>query len=467
MGGVDRRPVSLGVDSALGTLNAPTIFNAALNFRQFWDGRALTLQEQALGPIENPAEFDHDRDGAVAVLKNIPDYVAAFDKLYPDGITAANLSDAIAYYETMNFTGLDSPFLRQFQDDQNSLSQKAIRGQQRFVEVGCASCHNGVNLGGNSYQQLGVAEPWYGDDKPASEADDGLFGRTGREQDRHVFKVPTLHNVATTGPWFHDGGVTSLQQAVDQMARHELGRYLENSDIDEIVAFLRSLGDSLGMVGDCSVSGNYGITLDCDVSQKAGDGVPRSVPILPGPAVLASQHEEEYSVALEHAVQAPTKISEEMQRIRSGQVAHYDFLQYEHIEMLRYARALSFPPANVESEQREAMLLQAAQWQQSADQYELIIADFLRMQAVASSARANYQDLLQLFSSGADEKTLSLLANAQQSVLEFYVQPNSDTQLVFESSTRALHELSLNPQRLEELKLQLRLLLENVSIPQV
>ena len=238
-------------------------------------------------------------------------------------------------------------------------------------------------------------------------------------------------------------------------------------DIDEIVAFLRSLGDSLGMVGDCSVSGNYGITLDCDVSQKAGDGVPRSVPILPGPAVLASQHEEEYSVALEHAVQAPTKISEEMQRIRSGQVAHYDFLQYEHIEMLRYARALSFPPANVESEQREAMLLQAAQWQQSADQYELIIADFLRMQAVASSARANYQDLLQLFSSGADEKTLSLLANAQQSVLEFYVQPNSDTQLVFESSTRALHELSLNPQRLEELKLQLRLLLENVSIPQV
>ena len=92
-----------------GTLNVPTIFNAALNFRQFWDGRALTLQEQALGPIENPVEFGHDRDGAVAVLKSIPEYVSAFASLYPDGITAANLTDAIAYYETMNFTGLLPP----------------------------------------------------------------------------------------------------------------------------------------------------------------------------------------------------------------------------------------------------------------------------------------------------------------------------------------------------------------------
>ena len=100
LGMVDRNPVSFGIGGAKGTLNAPTIFNAALNFRQFWDGRALTLQEQALGPIENPVEFGHDLDGAVAVLKSVPEYVRVFDRLYPDGITAANLGDAIAYYET-------------------------------------------------------------------------------------------------------------------------------------------------------------------------------------------------------------------------------------------------------------------------------------------------------------------------------------------------------------------------------
>lgn len=470
MGGVDRRPVSFGIDGAQGDLNAPTTFNAALNFRQFWDGRALTLQEQALGPIENPAEMGHDLDGAVAVLKSIPEYVGTFDKLYHDGISAANLSDAIAYYETMNFTGLDSPFLRQFQEQQNPLSPQARRGQQRFVEVGCASCHNGVNLGGNSFQQLGVAESWYGIDRPASEADYGLFGRTDREQDRHVFKVPTLHNVATTGPWLHDGSVTSLQQAVDQMARHQLGRYLENNDIDDIVAFLRSLGDSLSLIGDCSVSGSYTISMDCSMKPKAKGAGAGGEPVraaLPEAAELSQRHREEYTAALGLVADAPTRIAEEMERIRSGQVAHYDFLQYEHIEMLRHARALSFPAANLELEQREAVLSQAAQWQQSAERYELIIADFLRAQAVASSAKANIQDLLRLLSIEADEKTQLLLAQTEQNTLAFYLQPGPDTQLGFENSSRALHGINLNPQRLEELQLQVRLLLENVSIPQV
>lgn len=467
MGGVDRRPLPFGIDGAQGDLNAPTTFNAALNFRQFWDGRALTLQEQALGPIENPAEFGHDRDGAVAVLKSIPEYVRSFDTLYHDGITAANLSDAIAYYETMNFTGLESPFLRQFQEQQSPLSQQALRGQQRFVEVGCASCHNGVNLGGNSYQQLGVAEPWYDSDQPASEADNGLFGRTDREQDRHVFKVPTLHNVATTGPWLHDGSVTSLQQAVDQMARHQLGRYLENNDIDDIVAFLRALGDSLSLIGDCAVSGSYTISMDCSMKPKtrgAGAGGKPVRVALPEAAELSQQHQEEYSAALDLVADAPTRIAAEMQRIRSGQVAHYDFLQYEHIEMLRHARALSFPAANLERAQREALLSQAAQWQQSAERYELIIADFLRSQAVASSAKANLQDLLRLLSIEADEKIQLLLAQAEQTALAFYVQPGPDTQLGFENSSRALHGINLNPERLEELQLQVRLLLENVSI---
>jgi len=474
MGGVDRGPVSFGIDGAQGTMNTPTIFNAALNFRQFWDGRALTLQEQALGPIQNPAEFGHDLDGAVAALESIPEYVSAFDRLYPDGITAANLSDAIAYYETMNFTGLDSPFLRQFQEEQTPLSQQARRGQRRFVGIGCASCHNGVNLGGNSFQQLGLAASWYGVDRPASAADDGLFGRTGREQDRHVFKVPTLHHVAATGPWFHDGSVTSLQQAVDQMASYQLGRYLENSDIDDIVAFLRSLGDSLSMLGDCTATGGYSGGMTCKMNPRAmgaaqgGEAAALAAArvALPDPAVLARRHQEEYALALDLAAAAPTRIAEEMRRIHSGQVAHYDFLQYEHIEMLRHARALSFPPANLELEQREAVLSQAAQWQQSAARYELTIADFVRTQAAASSAKAYIQDLLRLLSAEADENAQLLLAQAEQSGLAFFLQPGADTQLGFESSTRALHGIDLNPQRLEELQLQVRLLLANVSIPQ-
>ena len=244
------------------------------------------------------------------------------------------------------------------------------------------------------------------------------------------------------GPWLHDGSITSLQQTVDRMARHQSGRYLENQDIDDIVAFLRALGDSLGMLGDCSVSGNYSVTMDCSMNQtapgasQAGDST--ALAPLPDSVELARRHQEQYDAALERVAATPTRIEEEMQRIRSGQVAHYDFLQYEHIEMLRHARALSFPPASLAAEQHEAMLSQAEQLQQSAEQYELIIADFLRAQAVASSAKFNYQDLLRVLSVDADEKTLSLLAQAEQSALAFYAKPQADTQRELESSTQAL-----------------------------
>jgi len=470
MGGVDHRPVSTGVGGAQGILNAPTIFNAALNFRQFWDGRALTLQDQVVGPIENPLEFDHDLEGVLAVLKGIPDYVNAFNRVYSDGITAANLGDAIAYYETMNFTGLASPFLSQFQpQDQQPLNPRARRGQQRFIEVGCAACHNGVNLGGNSYQQLGLAEPWYGSDLLADDADLGLYGRTGRAQDLHVFKVPTLHNVAVTGPWLHDGSVTSLQQAVDRMARFQSGRLLDNGDIDDIVAFLRALGDRQSLLGDCSASGTYSITMDCSLGPKlsgtTGDGELARISV-PDPEAISVQHQQEYSAALTMVAAGPEHIAAEMQRIRSGEVAHYDFLQYEHIEMLRHARALSHPPANLEPKQREELLAKAQEWQHSAEEYELAIADFLRSQAALRSARANLQDLLRLMSVNADEKTLSLLARAEQQALAYYAQPDLTNRQEFEGVMDTLQKVKLNPQWLSELQLQVQLLLENLSLPQ-
>ncbi len=468
LGGVDRSPVSFGIGRARGRFNAPTIFNAALNFRQFWDGRALTLEDQALGPIENPIELGHDLDDVVAMLQSIPEYRDAFNRIYPDGVSAANLADAIAYYQVVNFTGLSSPFLRQLEEQLEPLNSRARRGQQRFVEVGCASCHNGVNLGGNSYQRLGVARPWYSSDRPATEADDGLFARTGREQDRHVFKVPTLHHVAATGPWLHDGSITSLQQAVDLMARHQLGRYLDNDDIDDITAFLRALGDSLGMVGDCAVSGSYSISMDCDVS-RAGAGETQDSEVfrapLPDPATLVKRHHEEYLRALAHVAGAPQRIAEEMRRIRSGDVAHYDFLQYAHFDMMRHARALSFPPADVEQEAREALLLQAAGLQESAARYELRIADFLRAHALVNSARSAIQDLLRIMAVDADEQVRTRLAKAEESAQAFYRQPNPETQENLDRATRALHGIDLPPRQLEEFRLQVRLLQENIALP--
>ena len=470
IGGVDRQPVSFGIGGARGSLNTPTVFNAALNFRQFWDGRALTLQEQAFGPIENASELGHDLPSLVAKLETIPDYAAAFAAVYRDGVTAANLADAIAYYETMSFTGFSSPFLREFEEGGEPLSAKAQRGKQRFVEVGCASCHNGVNLGGNSYQQLGVAAPWFGEQRPAGDRDNGLFGRTARETDRHVFKVPTLHNVANTGPWLHDGSITSLYQAVDRMAQFQLGRYLDDSDIDDIVAFLRSLGDSLGKIGDCDVSGTYAIAMDCEIRRQVETETPEpdqgnSLALESQTAIEASpgqQHELAYQASIERVQAAPARIEGEMKRLRQGEVAHFDFLQYEHFEMMRHARALSYPPAHFSQQQRKASLARAASLQAGAAQYEITIADFLRAWAVANSALKNYQDLLRGFADGADEKGIDLLARAEQSALNFYHAPEEAAHKALEIATSELQVLAPHPDRFEELRTQQRLLLANV-----
>ena len=180
---------------------------------------------------------------------------------------------------------------------------------------------------------------------------------------------------------------------------------------------------------------------------------------LPEPASLARRHRDDYADAVQRTAQAPARIAAEMQRIRSGEVLHYDFLQYEHIEMLRHARALSFPPAGISAQQREEMLSQARLWQESAQHYELTIADFLRDHAVASAARSNYLDLLIVLSKQADEKTRSLLARAEGSLLDYNAAPAEDTRLELQAATAALTGRGLNAQRLAELDRQLLLLL--------
>lgn len=250
LGATDGRSVAQGINGAIGLRNTPSVFNSAFNFRQFWDGRAFDLDAQALAPITNPVEMGHDLNTVVELLKSNPGYASKFAEVYPDGVTAANLGNAIAQH-SKDMTRTDSPFNAYLTDAMNPLDEQARRGLDRFTALGCTACHNGINLGGNSYQRLGNTEGVVAAIRASASTDEGLYRRTQREEDRQVFKVPSLHNVAMTAPYFHDGSVATLEQAVAQMAETQAGRSLEKEDVADIVAFLESLSSGFfaGMSG--------------------------------------------------------------------------------------------------------------------------------------------------------------------------------------------------------------------------
>jgi cytochrome c peroxidase len=238
-GGVDRLPVSIGVGAAKGGINAPTVFNAGLNFVQFWDGRAATLEEQAAGPIHSELEMSSDWARILPRLRADGEYVRAFATAYPDGITAANVLDAIASFERTLVTP-NSRFDRYLNGELAVLTADELAGYQRFRDYGCTSCHQGRLLGANMYQKFGAVRDYY-QNRPTTKADLGRYNVTGRDEDRHVFKVPSLRNVAVTAPYFHDASAATLEQAVVVMGRHQLGRDLGSRDVTQIVAFLRTL----------------------------------------------------------------------------------------------------------------------------------------------------------------------------------------------------------------------------------
>ena len=218
-------------------MNAPTVLNAVFNFRQFWDGRAPDLKAQVKDPIRNPKEMGQDLDELVLKLKKHTAYRLAFEKVYTDGITKENIADAIAEYEKTLITP-NGPFDRYLKGDKNAIGQEAKRGYALFKEKGCILCHNGVNVGGNLYNKFGVY-------KDANSTDLGRYNITGREEDRYIFKVPSLRNVARTAPYMHDGRFAKLRDAVSFMTQYQLGRYMEPEEIDAIVAFLKTLNGTL------------------------------------------------------------------------------------------------------------------------------------------------------------------------------------------------------------------------------
>jgi len=368
--GVDGRKVSLGVGRAAGTLNALTTFNAAFNFRQFRDGRAITLQDQALEPIVNPAEMGNTLDAVLQFLGSDAGYPDRFASLYPDGTSISNMTDALAYFQHIAFTKFNTPFVRYLNGAENELGEQALRGWQRFDELGCVRCHNGINLGGNSYQQLGSAIPYYDEERVAALPDHGLMGRSGRDQDRHVFKVPGLHHVATTAPYFHDGSVATLEAAIAEMAMYQLGRQLGAQDIDDIAVFLRALS---GQASDTGIA--ITALLGSDNSASQSTAIPAAEP--------SSSHPQAYLAAIAAIGTAQARLVTEMQRIHSEQVAHADFLQFQHLELIRHARALQYPPASLDENSRKQLSAQAELLLAAVMQLEWDIADFLRAQALS------------------------------------------------------------------------------------
>jgi len=240
LGGVDGKVRSVGVKGTEGDINSPTVFNASLNFKQFWDGRTNTLEEQVDGPIENPKEMAMTWPEVLAKLKALPAYVTAFKSVYPDGITRENARDAIATFERSLLTP-DSRFDKFLRGDQNAITAEEKEGYQLFRELGCVQCHQGAGVGGKMFQTFGLFGDYFSDRGNITKADFGRFNVTKNEDDKFTFKVPMLRNVALTAPYFHDGTAKTLEDAVQVMTRYQLGRDPSAKETHLLVKFLHTL----------------------------------------------------------------------------------------------------------------------------------------------------------------------------------------------------------------------------------
>jgi cytochrome c peroxidase len=236
MGGTDNLKTSIGHNWQKGPINAPTVLNSSLNLAQFWDGRALSLQDQAGGPIANPGEMASTHTLAISVLQSIPAYVAEYKAVFgSDKINIDGVTKAIAAFEETLVTP-NSRFDKWLKGDKKALTADEMAGYELFKDSGCTACHNGAAAGGNTFQKMGVVEPY----KSSSPAE-GRVAVTKEEADRFFFKVPTLRNVEMTYPYFHDGEAATLAQAVDTMGRIQLGKSFTKEENAKIVAFLKTL----------------------------------------------------------------------------------------------------------------------------------------------------------------------------------------------------------------------------------
>jgi len=239
-GGDDGLKFSVGINDQVGPINTPTVLNSGLNAFQFWDGRAKTLEEQVEGPVHNTLEMGSNWVEVTQKLKRDKHINTLFSQIYTDGINKKNISLAIAAYERQLVT-LDAPFDLYLKGDTEAISVQAKEGYKLFKRMGCISCHQGQNVGGNMFQHFGVMGNYFAEKSHSTTADLGRYNVTGKEEDRYKFKVPSLRNIELTAPYFHDGSADNLEQAIRVMARYQLGRPISNKQIIKIEAFLKSL----------------------------------------------------------------------------------------------------------------------------------------------------------------------------------------------------------------------------------
>ena len=239
-GGVDGLQHAIGIPEKEGKINTLTVFNSGFNFRLLWDGRAATLEDQIEFPLPHASEMDSAWPEAIAKLGKSAAYRRDFQAIYQEGIAPQSIKDAIATFER-SLTTPNSKFDRFLRGDMHALDSDELAGYQLFKSLGCISCHQGRNVGGNMYEKLGLVEDYFASRGNVQDVDFGRYNVTGNEEDRHEFRVPSLRNVALTAPYFHDASAATLEHAVATMAKYQLGVDLSSEEIARIVKFLGTL----------------------------------------------------------------------------------------------------------------------------------------------------------------------------------------------------------------------------------
>lgn len=235
-GGDDNISLAIGINNQMGKMNTPTILNSTFNFVQFWDGRVNSLEEQVIGPIHNPIEMNSNFTQIIEKFKNDDYYKKEFYKIYDTAINKQNIIDAIVSYEKSLVTP-NSKFDQYLKGNKNILNEKELKGYELFQSYGCISCHNGVNIGGNLFQKVGIINSYFKDEK----SNYGRYNITKNEDDKFYFKVPTLRNVQLTAPYLHNGSIKDLKTTIEVMLKYQVGAVYEKDDLENLEMFLNTL----------------------------------------------------------------------------------------------------------------------------------------------------------------------------------------------------------------------------------
>lgn len=239
-GGDDNQKIGIAHDSGMHIVNTPTIFNSRYNFRQNWDGSVRTLAGQIDKVVHNHLEANTNWTELISELRQDFKMSKHFSNVYSEGLSRDTYVDALTEYEKSMVTP-NARFDQYLRGDNEAITEKEKQGYQLFKELGCISCHQGINVGGNLFQKLGIFYNYFASRGDIQHADYGRMNITAKQSDMHVFKVPSLRNIELTAPYLHDGNAETLEDVVVIMGRTQLGREIKSTDVDLIVKFLKTL----------------------------------------------------------------------------------------------------------------------------------------------------------------------------------------------------------------------------------